>query len=394
MINTYPRLILVGLVISSLSSCGIIGDKNSTLRSRDKDYLRSETISPLVVPDGLTAKEFEHLYPIPDVAASDEFGDDYSLSDFEVPRPDSVHADEKTLGVKIQKLSGQQWIFLGASTAQVWPRAQNFLVSTDVGVVISDAESGLIETDWLKYSDDDSLKARFRIRLEKGLHPETTEVHVLEASYPIDEPVSMPMQWPVTSTSPEREAWFLKELANHLAEAISNSSASLLGQNVGGKTKAGFVSGAPEPTMALRLPRDRAWATIIHSARHQGFHTWEKDSGRGLIYAMYDEDLIDPKNGFFRRLLRFGFKAGVPDDAPYTMEKVLNHLTGADDVRAFFAGMEGVSFSEALSKGQGYLISLKGEGESYRVVIRDHRGRRLPAREAKRLLRVLRKNLI
>ena len=363
-------------------------------RNRDKDYLRAQPTETMSVPAGIEKPDFEPLYPVPNFQAYDEFGDIQDLTEYEIPRPDTVTADESVFGVKIQRLAGNRWIFLSAPTGQVWPHLQSFLAESQVDVVSSNAQTGLIETDWLQYSDEKEVMARFRISLEKGLHPESTEVHIREFQQALGGDPNLPTVWPVKSSDPEREEWLVKELANHLAETITNASASLLGQNVGGEVKAQFIANAPEPTLRLAVPRERAWATLIHSAKQDNFVTWDKDEARGIIYAGYDENQLK-KRGFWRKLFFVG-DGKLPESADHSVTELIQHLSGASAVRSRFDSIEGAAFADPLPKVEsGFLILMtyKDDGLA-EVVVRDHRGRRPPASEAKAMIRQLRKNLI
>ena len=368
--------------------------EDGALRSREKDYLSAQPTAELKVPEGIHKPNFEPLYPVPNVSALDEFGDEQDLSEYEVPRPDTVTADESVFGVKIQRLGEQGWVFVSAPTSQVWPHVQSFLAESSVNVVSSNVQSGLIETDWLQYSDDDSIIARFRISLEKGLHPDSTEVHILEFQQPVDGDPNAPASWPAQSSDPEREEWMVKQIANHLAETVSNASASLLGQNVGGEVKARFVDDALEPTLRLSVPRGRAWATLTHSANQENFVSWDRSEKLGLIYAGYNENQTK-KRGLWRKIFLLGYDGRLPEKVDHAIEDLLAHLSGASEARALFGETEGAEFDDALDDAEpGYLIVVRYDTEGAKVVVRDHRGRLIPKNEAKQLIRALRKNLI
>ncbi len=390
-----PLALLACLSVATLSGCGMLfKDEEAVFRNKGDHYLRSEPIGAIEVPEDMQSIPFEPLYPIPEVYATDEFGDQYTLYEYEVPRPDPINSDEQAFGVKIQKLGDERWIYLSASTSQVWPRTQSFLTSSDLGVVHADASAGVIETAWLQYKDDTENMARFRILLEKGIHPDTTEVHVLEHQLPMGTVVSSNEPWPQISSSSEKEEWLLRELANHLAATIDNASASLLGQNVGGEAKAEFLRAGGEPTLRLRLSRERAWATLTHATRQDGFVTWGKDESKGVVYAGYSETQTEER-GFFKRLFSFGDDGKLPEEARYPLDEVLQHLSGSEEVRSAFSGIDGVDYQDALRRqDEGYLVLLK-HGEGYAdVTVRDQRGRPMSSAETKRLLRLIRKNLI
>lgn len=387
------RFALAGALIW-LTGCSSFFGKHGVFRSRGSDYLRATTIEPLALPEGVHSVQTESMYQIPPVNALDEFGDSVTLSNYSVARPESV-SDKGAIGVKIQKLGGKEWLFLNASTAQVWPRTQYFLAQYDLGVETSNAAIGIIETEWLEFSDDKSNAARYRLFLEKGIHPDTTEIHILHMQYSTaalhngDTP-----SWPAQSDSPERESWLLQELANTLADTVDNNAASLLGQNVGGKLKAGFTRYNNEPALSLRLSPIRAWATLTHSASQEGFKVWDSSSELGVVYvgyAPYDED----GQGFFSRLAFWRDDAKLPEEAPHSLAEILANLSTQADTQQCFAEVPGAAFTNsALRDGQGYLLLMSRSGDVAQVRIRNYRGERLPSDVTKEFLRLLRKNLI
>lgn len=385
----------MGSTLVALNACSMFPDKdNSMFRDRDKDYLSAQPNAEMNIPEGVEAPQFEPLYPIPEIQALDEFGDPQSLENYEIPRPNTRSGDDESAAVTIQRLGEQRWIFLNASTSQVWPHVQSFLTEAQVDVWSSNAQAGLIETAWFQYNDDKSVMARFRISLEKGLHPDSTEIHITEYQQAMGGDPNAPQPWPETSSDSAREEWMVDKMATHLAGSVSNASASLLGQNIGGEVKAQFVSGAPEPTLRLNLNRARAWAAMINASKLDGFVPWDRSLEKGVIYAGYNEDQYK-KRGFFRKYFSFGFDGRLPESVKHGVTDLLGRLENSADVRAKFDAIEGVAYGEPLNKVRaGYLIVMEYNAKAADIVIRDHRGRRLPADEAKKLLRIMRKNLI
>jgi len=382
---------LFALACLLLSSCGLINREEGMFRDRDKDYLKAGSLEPIKLPADVKSRPLEPSYPIPKVNALDDFGEPVNLQGYEVPLPEVASSDEAGFGVKIQSLHDRRWIFVGTSPSQVWPRVQSFLSSSGVDVSSADADAGLIESTWMQFKDEPDSKTRFRLMLEKGVHADTTEIHILQVGMPLAETPAEPFVWPDKSSSDKREEWFVTQLANYLAQTIDNSGASLLGQNVGGPLKSEFLRGAAEPTMRLRLPQDRAWASVVHSVKTGLYNEWESDQDLGVIYVDYSEDFV-LKRGFFSKLAFWKSHKSRKDPAPYPLKKVLQHLSPvAKDV---FDGKPGVAFESALKNSDGYLIVFHFYKDHSDVNIRDNRGLPLPRETAKQMLRELRKNLI
>ncbi|WP_158658048.1 outer membrane protein assembly factor BamC [Agarilytica rhodophyticola] len=372
----------------TFSGCtALYGDKG-IFRGKSKDYLEAGAIRPMVVPKGMNNRPLVELYEIPNVSPRDEFGDLIGLEEYEVPRPVAINTEKGKVGVKLQKLGEHKWIFLNASTSQVWPRTQNFFSQFGIQVLVSNPAIGLIETGDVAFKDDDATKSRFRVFIEKGVHPETTEVHILQIERPADQVANTDITWPEISHNVKRERQLLDELANTLATNVNNNSASLLGQNVGGSLKVEFLKDKREPTMRLRLFEERARATVAHALERDGFVLWDESVDKGLYYVGFDPDA--DKQGMFSRW----FKGGLPKTAPHPINTLVQHLAADEEVQNKFAEVDGVAYGEQLPKSIGFLVMVDSSGKTTDVVVRNARGQRIAPARAKELLRIIRKNLI
>src|SRR6187431_1207890 len=71
---------------ASLSGCGVFFGDDGFFRNRENDYLKADSLPPLVLPAGTNKEAMGELYPIPPINASD-FGYDATAADYDVPRP-------------------------------------------------------------------------------------------------------------------------------------------------------------------------------------------------------------------------------------------------------------------------------------------------------------------
>lgn len=357
---------------------------------RSKDYQQAGSVPAITLPEDVNSAPLEPLYPIPPVEPQMEAFLETDLGGESVPRPEPMSAEREAAKVKIQKVGERQWVLVEAPASQVWPLAQSYLSQTGIEAARSDAASGLIETDWLQFKNTPDERSRYRVRIEKGVRPESTEVHVLHHSEANSAPRSA--SWPEDSTSEERESWLLEGVANALAQGIGNKSASLLGQVVGGQSKADLAMIDEEPTIVLRLDPERAWATLAYGLQKDGFIRWQDDERRGLFYFQFTGAYQKP-NWFVR--LFTGWRNDKPvAEAPVSMTEALQHLADTRAVRADFANIEGVAFGDPLAKGAGYLLLVEPRNGSFVVRVRDYTGQKLEPLLAKKLLATLRRNLI
>lgn len=355
---------------------------------RSEEYLRANSIPSVDLPPTLRNTSMDPLYPIPEVVPRLDAFLETEIGGHRVPRPEPMSAEREAAKVKIQKVGKRQWLLVEAPPSQVWPLAQSYLSSAGINVARSDAASGLIQTDWVQFKSDEASKSQFKVRIEKGVRPDSTEVHVLQHQRPVNARRDVP--WPATSDNPERESLLLESLANSLALGIDNKAASLLGQSIGGKGKAELLVDNGEPAIALRLDKVRAWATLSVGLQKEGFVRWSEKDSLGVFYGQYTGDYKRPN-----WLMRLFTRDKKPvTKAPYDLETVLQHLANTPEVVTLLGDIPQVAYNPPLKGGQGYLLVLREADDGFLLKVRDYKGERIPIKRNKRLLAILRRNLI
>ncbi|AFV00959.1 outer membrane protein assembly factor BamC [Simiduia agarivorans] len=370
------------------AACSWMGND---FRDRGNDYLHAEPIRPIVVPSKFKAHELSELYVVPTLQT-----DGFDLTEeFETPRPDPLNTTNLQESVKIQKLGQRRWILVSSPPAEVWPRIRNFMAQNNVPVVDADASVGTMDSAWLQFKDSPETRDRYRIFVEQGVQPESTEVHIRHLSIPATEAPEQTVAWPELSANPEREAWMLDELATTLASEASTGSASLLAQGIGGGPKISVKNVNGEPVLRMALSYERARATIAHALRSEGFTTFDDDIDLGIFYVGYEKP-IDPEEGSWFSDWFGGASEAVVPTTPYTLKELLSNLQLEDTPanRAIFNSLEGLSRGKKLTDVPGYLVVVRGEDDALDIRIRDGYGNRLNNRLAKEKLNIIRRNLI
>lgn len=367
-----------------LSGCGFLFGSEGYFRDRSNDYLKARTMPPLEVPGG-NDQALGELYVIPQVGAADF---DYP-QDFEVPRPEALSSNVFSDNVKIQRLGQDRWIFVSASPSEVWPRVRNFLNSNRLQVERTNAPQGLMETAWLNFRDSPDTRDKYLIRIEQGVQPESSEIHVTHLSMPRDAALPSQVEWPQRSSNPERETWMVDELAVSLASEIGSASASLLAQTIGSSDKVSIVALDQEPVLRIELAMIRAWASLNHALRQEGLEIIDEDSNRGIYYVQYRDP--DEREGFFS-----GWFSRDSSVEHYTVQQLLGFMNLPDtpENRSLFPPEAFTPAERAPDDLPGYLVLVKEIDGAVRVYIRDARGRVLDGRSARELLSMIRRNLI
>lgn len=389
------RLVLraaVLVAIGGMTGCSNLFGPEGYFRDRGDDYLKADVIEPIKLPEGVTQQGIEDLYRVPTIV-SDEVE---VATAFEVPRPQVLSDNAFTDRVKIQKLGAKRWILVSASPAEVWPQVRGFLSRNNLEVVYTDAATGTIETGWLKFKGEENTKDKYRLQIEQGVQPESTEIHVLHMSVDKNIPGRGQVNWPTASINEEREAWMRDELAATIASDTSGGqAASLLAQTIGLSDKVKVNSDGSEPVLKLALAHSRAWATVGHAVKQSGFSLWEQDDVTGVFYVHYEPvNEEDSEPGFLSGWFGGGDDVELPK-TPYSLEQVLAHLQldDTEENRKIFSSVSNQGAS-ALDDVPGYLVVVRGENNNVEVRVRDGYARVIDAREAKELLNVIRNNLI
>lgn len=365
------------------------------LAPKDGSYVDAEQI-PYIKEAENSPEQFKPDFVIPRVDARDEFGDSVALMDDEVPHPGIMGNTENAAAAKMQKLRDKRWLYLGAPPSQVWPQVQNFLNENGVATDYTDPSKGLIETAWIKLKEDKTNQSKFLIKLEKGVHLNTTEVHVVQKQVARDSASGRTESWTETSDNRERADWFLDQLAGSVAGKIEDNSASLLGQNVGGEEKVRFVKYQDQPALSLAIPFKRAWASVAFATNTGELDLWEDESKLGLFYFGYLKEGTPKKT-----MPIFGRKIKIPEVPKYSLPERLSDLAPEAAASPVFSSIDGVAASPTASLLEenkisylGYLRPASNVNDEMIFTVYDVRGNPLDSKTAKSILRLVRSNLI
>ena len=280
-----PTTMLLILASAAVSGCGWLAGDDGVFRDRSDDYRKARAIPPMKVPEGSNSEAIGDLYVIPVDKTDVLLG-----KEFEVPRPAPLVGDPEQNVVRIQRLGEEQWILLDGAPGVVWPRLRAFLISNHIGIEREDAATGLMETAWLTFKSDTTRREKYRYRVEQGIQRSSTEVYVQQLGYTKREGEEPPApDWKPGSTDPERETWMVKQLAEYLADTGEDSSVSLLAQGISTVNKVYLVRDAENvPAIDLRLPYERAWASLGRALEHAEFTVRDLNHDAGVYFVKYE----------------------------------------------------------------------------------------------------------
>ena len=305
MINRSASLKFLALFIAvfPVAGCSFLG-WDEYFRDRSNDYRRSEEIAQIEIPEGLDDDAIGELYPVPRGGEVVSYEID---SEFVVPRPRSVAVNESVSEVKIQKLGEDVWILMSVPPSEAWPKVRSYLTRNGVPSAQADASRGIIETDLFQLSDDNQVFQQFLISLSQGVQINTTEIEIVQRSFPVDGVPESFSPWAKRSQDAEREEWFRQSLAGDLASEGVAGTASLLGQEIGAAAKVELMTPTTDlPFIEMRMAYGRAWASVGYALSKDGFLVVEEKPDSGYYLSDYRKPDNGKRPSIWRRMLFFG----------------------------------------------------------------------------------------
>lgn len=297
------KLFVLLSFVFSASGCSFLG-WDEYFRDRSNDYRRSEEIAAIQVPEDLDADTVGELYPVPRGGEVVSYEID---SEFVVPRPRSVAVNESVSEVKIQKLGEDVWILMSVPPSESWPRIRSYLTRNGIPSAKADASKGVIETGLFKLSDDKGQFQQFLISLSQGVQINTTEIEIIQRSFPEDSVPEVFPAWAEISEDTDREDWLRQGLAGELASERISGTASLLGQEIGAASKVELMTPIQGlPFIEMRMAYGRAWASVGYALDKDGFSIVEDQLDGGYYLSDYQKIEVRKKPSIWRRMLFMG----------------------------------------------------------------------------------------
>lgn len=308
------RVLLLAVLLPGLGGCRYLTGENGWFRDRQGDYLRAPIEPALQVPDNLDSFTLDQLFVIP--PEREQATAEFIAS---VPRPKPLDTNRPE-GVVIQRIGGEAWIVIAATPQQVWPRVRDFWIGRSQVLDYENPVEGIIETGWVDAASDLTRVEKFRVRIEPGLRPGSSELYIFTQERLRTTPPPVLPIWPATAANDGSGYTVLEQLSQYLADRTdiySSSSASLLAGSLAGESKSNLVAGADGmPRLDLRIGMVRAWAQVGQALERAELSVISSDRDQGLYqvrFAGVDADTDAP--GFFGRLLGRG-DSGNEDDIP------------------------------------------------------------------------------
>jgi outer membrane protein assembly factor BamC len=277
--------------------------------------------------------------------------------------PDAKYASDNRDEVRVQRLGNRSWLVIPESPTTAWPKMKQFFADNGVLLVDDRPEVGRLNTAWLKDNETpardlvrsllasarseaglESGEDRFLIRVEQGLQPQSTEVHLRHDNDALNGVVAANLLYVQDANSDliAAENELLQQIGAYVAARVAESTVSKVALQIGSQPKSDMRRNADGiPELRFFLDRRRAVASLTQSLRNAGVIINSEDSDAGRFDISIPSEVLTGKKGggFFCRIT---FSCSS---------------RGATDVTLF------MSDAIATELGEGYKISVLQDGE-------------------------------
>ncbi|MCU7827934.1 MAG: outer membrane protein assembly factor BamC [Candidatus Thiodiazotropha sp. (ex Myrtea sp. 'scaly one' KF741663)] len=319
----YPFSIL--LLLLMLTGCSSNGGFFS---DSEREYRKQrETVQDLEVPPDLTRSAIQDAMVVPGAGGASY--EAYTQRDKQVAS--GVAVDGEVLpdfeNLSVQRDGDQRWLVIQGEPQQVWPKVVDFWRKNGLLLVEQDPAIGVMKTDWLESRVDikqgaiteffrkavggvftSATRDQFRVRLEPGLQPGTTELYLTHRGMEekLVENVSGEADttyWTPRPNDPGIEAAMLRSLMLHLG-VTQEQAETLLAQEQEAQPRSRLVKNAQVSELYIRESFARAWRLTGVALDRVGFAVEDRDRSAGIYYVRYNQLESDKaeKKGFFSKL--------------------------------------------------------------------------------------------
>ncbi len=315
-----PALILFS-AISGCSSTGFFSDSERAYRKQET------TVENLEVPPDLTSSTIQDAMAVPGVDGASY--EEYSKRQSETPGSMDSHSEvlPEFDNISIQRDGNTRWLVIEGEPQKIWPKVVDFWRKNGLLLVEQNPATGVMKTDWLESRADikqgaiteffrkalgsiyaSATRDQFRVRLEPGLQPGTTDLFLTHRGMEekLVENVSGEADttyWTPRPNDPGIEAAMLRSLMVHLGVTKEQSEA-LLAQEDEAQPRSRLVKTAQLSELYIRESFPRAWRLTGIALDRVGFAVEDRDRSEGVYYVRYNQlDGDKPKKeGFFSKL--------------------------------------------------------------------------------------------
>lgn len=378
---TFFRWVALPMFVVMVAGCGSLSGSDGVLPDRKVEYKKSRQVSrDLEIPPDLTSSSMTDDLVIPGTGT----GGATTLSKLESrDQARGIVAGQGEVlptiqGIEVKRDGEQRWLVIRSEPEDVWFKVVEFWRESGILLEEQDPTVGIMVTDWVENRADiksdfisdafrglldglysASTRDQFRIRIEPGAEPGTTELYLTQRG--MQETIIQDGQgdvertvWNPRETDHGLEAAMLRRLMVYLGVEDQAATQALAAKGAAAGQRSRLTKSEDQISLTVNEEFPRAWRLTGIALDRVGFAVEDRDRTGGIYFVRYN----DPTQG-------------VED------EGLLSKL-------AFWRDSD-----SNLDKEQQYQVTLLSEGETTRVVVRNEQGEQDNSETAQRILTLL-----
>ena len=334
--------------LMAIAGCGMlpslpfIGDSDTPEK---QTYVDLRPQPALQIPADLQQSESGQVSAVPEISAQRNA----SFYPDRPPLPDAKYVTDNRNEVRMQRLGDRNWLVIPEAPTTAWPKMKQFFA--DNGVVLADdrPELGRLNTSWLEDTGRpardvvrsllqnarseaalDMGQDRFLIRVEQGLQPQSTEVHLRHDNDALGEkiPADLVRVQEVSSDLLAAEKELLEQIGGYIAARVAESTVSKVALQIGSQPKTDLQRNSEGiPELSFFLDKKRAVASLTQSLRNAGVILDAEDSEAGRFDISIPSEVLTGRSNttFFCRLT---FSCGSRGETSVTL--LMSEATSTD----------------------------------------------------------------
>lgn len=334
MLRYLSKAIVALVAVTAVAGCGSASKKDSGGVFSDKrvDYRRETDVGrELEVPPDLSRIASGEM-SLPDATASGSA----TYSDFARKRDARGGAGvagatdvlPNVDNIEIRRQGSERWLYIQAPPDQVWFKVVDFWQQNGILLQEQDPRTGVMRTTWLENRADiksdfitdtvrsfldglysASTRDQFRVRIERGDKPGTTELFLTHFGMEQEiksGPTGTSEQevWVTRPKDPHLEAEMLRRIMVHLGVSDQKAKQELSQKAATGQTRSQLIAGGGQAQLRIDDGFANAWRVVGVTLDRVGFAVEDRDRSSGLYFVRYRDPMVDDTKdkGFLSKL--------------------------------------------------------------------------------------------
>jgi outer membrane protein assembly factor BamC len=315
------NVVVLAVALAVVGGCSMFGSKSKPQETPAKQRKALEVPPDLARPAGGDAV----AVPGEAVASSNSAARPATA---ETPVADSKPAPVAPPDVTLEHSGAQYWLAVKNPPERAWSRAREYFLRNNIKLAVEDPKTGVLETAWTDRAADKSggifnnllgkmnasgMRDRYRVRVDAGAVPGTSEVHVshyLMEEMVITEGYSHSVKWQSREPDRQKEVELLKKLQASLgtgaaapAGTTPAAAPAATAPQAGADSQARLVRIKNGSVIQLDQDFDSSWKTLGSALDRGGVTVEDRDRSGGIYFVRVANSGDEPLSfGIFGRI--------------------------------------------------------------------------------------------